>query len=307
MAVRDYVARFLTDLTGWKVDSAVKDTRDLETQTDRTADSVARDWQRMADAGERAARDLHTTTDRIGRDVKGELGDTGREAGAEFASNLGESLASGDSSRIAQDSVGGLVASLAFAGPIGAAVAAGGAIALGLWNSFEEKTKQQREAVLAAAGTIYQGLIDQGAEFAEQYGNDALREFFDPSVVEGLAPAARKAATRLKIDVGGALAGGRDSIEGAARDARKQLELMYAQGRKDYRDGKPSQTLAEDVMAMEDIVRYLESIESGWADAEQAVTNYSRAQSRIYQSAPTLRPGGRDAGQVPRYTSKQRG
>jgi hypothetical protein len=305
VAVRDYVARFLTDLTGWKVDAAVDDTRDLERQTDRTADSVARDWRRMADAGDRAARDLRTSTDRIGRDVRSELGSTGKEAGAEFASNLGESLASGDASRIAQDSVGGLVASLAFAGPIGAAVAAGGTIGLTLWNSFEEKTKAQREAVLAASGSIYQGLIEQGAAFAEQYGADTLREFFDPSVVDGLAPAARRAGTRLRMDLGAALAGGPDSIAEAARTARDRLDDLDARLRTATRSGRIP--LVDEAAALRDVLTYLESITTGWAEAETAANNYARAQSRIYRQAPTLRPGSRDAGQVPRYTTARRG
>jgi hypothetical protein len=290
---RDLVARFLSDVQGFL--------RGSDQMADALEDTV-RDLDKVADAGDDSARRLARAYDRAGdemrrdmadstRSVKGDVADTGKEAGAEFAQNLGQSLASGDSSRIVQDSVGGLIGSLALAGPLGAVVAAGGAIALGLWNAFEQKTKEQKEAVLAAAGELYQGLIDQGVDFVKEFTTQTVRDFFDPSMTDTLSSKARAASKLLGDNLGNALAGGPESIAAYADEARSKLDDMIAAARA----GDAGDAAQERIRALKDEVAYLDTIVQGLKDATEAADDYAGAlQTATWWSkkAAENNPGG---------------
>lgn len=160
---RDVVVRFLAE------------TRDFLRGADDIADAytdMARDAERAADAGEDAARDTARAWDRAAdamrrdvdgatRDIGGDVADTGREAGTEFAQNMGEAISSGDWSAVANDTAGGLSASLLAAGPIGAV--AGAAVALGgiFLAQFQARAAQVKELASQTFDAYRDGLIEQ--------------------------------------------------------------------------------------------------------------------------------------------------
>ena len=296
---RDLVSRFLADVAGFvrgtdQVADALDDTArnldDVARQGDDTSRKLARAYDRAGDEMRRSMRDSS-------RDVKTDLKDTGKEAGQEFANNLGQSLSSGDASRVVQDSVGGLIGSLAFAGPIGAAVAAAGAVALGFWNAFSQKTEEQAQRVRDAAATVYQGLIDEGADFAKQYAADVVRQFFDPSTVDALRDNAKAAADAIGTNLGQVLAGGQDSIAAYADKAGERITALQDVARKQPLTGAQ----ADELQRLGDIVAYLDTIRSGWDKATKAVDGYNAALSR---SAAYAKPGSSYASGGSAYNSQ---
>lgn len=160
---RDLVVRFVSDVREFvkgtdKIDDALRDT--------------ARDLDRVADAGEDSARDLARAYDRAAdqikrdtrdatRSVRDDVADTGREAGTEFAQNMGESISTGDWSSVANDTAGGLSAALLTAGPVGAV--AGAAVALGgvFLAQFQARAAQVRELASATFDAYRDGLLEQ--------------------------------------------------------------------------------------------------------------------------------------------------
>lgn len=275
---RDLVVRFLADTLPFlkgssQVRDALSDTaRDLDDLADSGEDSARRLSQAYRRAGDSMQRDVRDSN----RKLKGEVAATGKEAGAEFAQNLGQSLSSGDASRIVQDSVGGLVGSLAFAGPVGAAVAAGGAIALGLWNAFEQTTKAREQAIRDAASTIFSGLLADGADFVAQYRNDVLRNFFDPASTDEIATNAKKAADAMGENLGKVLAGSPESIAAYAEQAADKVNALQ-----DIAAARPLTGPQADQLAnLAAILEYLNTITTGWKTAEDAVNDYNAALQR---------------------------
>lgn len=144
---RDLVVRFLSDVRGFlsgtdKMEEALRD--------------VARDEEKLADAGEDSARRIARAYDRAAdqvvrdqrkahRDVREGFADTGREAGQEFTQNLGEAVSSGDLSGLLGDTAGGLAATFGASGKVGAAFAGLAVAASVAWAQIQadaEKTKQ---------------------------------------------------------------------------------------------------------------------------------------------------------------------
>lgn len=160
---RDLVVRFVSDVREFlkgtdKVEDALKDT--------------ARDLDKVADAGEDSARDLARAYDRAAdkikrdtrdatRSVKDDVADTGREAGAEFAANMGESISSGDWSSVANDTAGGLSAALLTAGPVG--MVAGAAVALGgiFLARFQAEAAKVKQLAASTFEAYRDGLLEQ--------------------------------------------------------------------------------------------------------------------------------------------------
>lgn len=277
---RDLLVRFLADVNPFlrdtrQVEDAFRDvsrsTDDLERQGSRNADDLARAYQR---AGDKIERESRTT----GRAAREEFGSTGREAGQEFANNLGQSLSSGDTTRIVQDSVGGLIGSLALAGPIGVAAAAAGTIGLSFWNAFADKAATQKQAVLDAAESVYQGLLDQGADFVKQFQQDTLKEFFDPNSQNDLAKGAKEASDALHDNLGEALAGGPESIAAYADKARKKIDELIARSKARGQTGGQQQFLDLAKQYQKEL-DYLDSIQQGWHLATTRFDQYRAAVS----------------------------
>jgi hypothetical protein len=178
---RDVVVRFLSE------------TRDFLRGTDQIAaayDEMARDADRAADAGEDAARDtarawdraadkMRRDVDRSSRAMRNDLADTGREAGDEFAQNLGESISSGDLSGLVSGTLGGLAGTLGKTGPIALGLAAVGGVAAGVWTAMQEGAEKSAAAAQTAFDQLRAG-ADNEAKL-----QSVLEQRFG-SVVEGM-------------------------------------------------------------------------------------------------------------------------
>lgn len=151
MAGRPIVIEFASSVRDF-----LKGTKDVERSLDGIADEL-KDAGRDAEAFERrfessmkdaarsadkAARDIKTDLDK-GLNGKGGVADIGAEAGDELMSNLGESIASGDLSSVALDTLGGLIGSLK--GGAAGFAAVGIAIAGAVWNAFYQESQKLKE------------------------------------------------------------------------------------------------------------------------------------------------------------------
>lgn len=158
MAVRDYVARFLADVSGYKLDRAERETEDLERTVDDTADKVARDWRDMANAAERSARDMGDAARKGATDTKGRLNSTAGEIGSEFSENIGEAFRNGDLKGTLLETFTSLGPALGGAGIL---IGAGAAIINGMISGVEERASELRQAVkdayTAAIDEVYGG------------------------------------------------------------------------------------------------------------------------------------------------------
>jgi hypothetical protein len=227
------VVRFLADVQGFlrgtdQVEEALRDT--------------ARQQDAAADAGEDAARRLATAYDRAGDKIKREarethrsvrdgFADSGREAGAEFTQNLGQSISSGDLSSIATDTAGGLAATFGMAGPIGIAFAALATGASLVFQQIQAQAEAMREAVKSEFDAMFadadrRATLDR--RLTEQFG----------SVQEGVA----------KI---------RELAEGANVPFATILDA-FADG------GDKAQTLLDKMRAQEEILNRSASTSTEW-------------------------------------------
>lgn len=186
---RDVVVRFLSDVNGFlrgsdDVSDAYRDMAREAERTEAVGEASARD---LARAYERAADKIERDARASARDTRKAYGDTGKEAGQEFSSNLGEAITSGDLSSVAADTAGGLAATFGAKGPIGAAfaaVAVAGSVAFAKIQEAAEQAKQ-------AASEVFEALISQADKEARlrialerQYGSylegmEAIRRMAD--------------------------------------------------------------------------------------------------------------------------------
>lgn len=170
---RDFVARFVSDLTKFRTDPAEKELRDLGD----TADTEARGIDRAFDKVSRAAADTGKEMGRAGKETAKEAG---TEVGAEFAQNIGSGLAAGDISTLAQDSAGGLVAAFAgIGGPIGIALAGVATVATGIFAGITASAAQMAADVEAAFQDIVSN-ADKQTRFEnrlkEMFGTDSFTD-----------------------------------------------------------------------------------------------------------------------------------
>lgn len=231
MAVRDYVAKYQADLTGYDLDPAIRETQDLERAQDELAratgtmaDRVAADWRDMARDVDRAADAMDRTTDGVQRDTRETFRETGTEAGQEFVQNLGETISSGDLSGLAAGTAGGLASTFGMMGPIGAAfagLATGASLVFGQIQASAEKLK-------AAASSAFEDLIgaaDQQTKFRNQV-TDLFGDF-----QEGLDTIGRMAdATGIPMrDIADALSEGGDRARELQDRIRESIPLVDRQ------------------------------------------------------------------------------
>jgi hypothetical protein len=178
---RDLVVRFLSDVAGFikgtdDVADALDDVSRSMDETARDADTssekIARDYEAAAERMERstdeftrdlaasyrtAANRVRTENAKIERDTRDTLGDAGREAGSEFAQNLGESISSGDVAGLASGTIGGLAASFGATGPIGLALAGLGAAAVGVFTAIRTNAEKAATAAQSAFDLLLEG------------------------------------------------------------------------------------------------------------------------------------------------------
>lgn len=207
MAVRDYIAKYVADLTGYRLEPAIRETEQLEKATDSAADEAVRDWRKIADATADASRKIDRSTDQIKRDTTSSLGDAGREAGDEFAQNLGESISSGDVSGLLSGTVGGLVGTFGKGGPIALALGALGAVGVGVFTAWQQSAEKAAAAAQLAFDQLREGATREAklnAVLEDRFGSqlegwEQLQRYADASgkpveaIAEALADGGQKA------------------------------------------------------------------------------------------------------------------
>ena len=152
--------------------------RDVNTAMDkldvngRVFDEVGDSAKRAADKAERSfdnlAREAKTSFDKVERSAddaargigKESFGESGREAGAEFASNLGESISSGDYAALGRDTAAGLVSGFQSIPGIGAAMAVAAAGAAVVFANIQKKAEEAATLTQQAFENMAAGVLE---------------------------------------------------------------------------------------------------------------------------------------------------
>lgn len=176
---------------------------DLERKLSRAMRGAEQDTERL----ERAIRDLPKATDdaadkagkdfrRIGDEAKEGFGETGKEAGSEFASNLAEGLSSGDLGSVARDTAFGLLTafqSVPIAGQVAIGLAAAATAAYTIITG-------QSKAAAAEIQTIFDAFVEEGGAAVRRMVQQSGLEKLGGTVAQGWKDAA-KAADSMGLEV----------------------------------------------------------------------------------------------------------
>lgn len=155
---RDLVVRFVSDVRGFlrgtdQVERALSDqVRDLDKVGDK-GDQTAR---RLARAYDRAGDDIRRRNQKTARETQQLLGDAGKDAGDEFAQNLGESISSGDVGGLISGTIGGLVGTFGKGGPLALALGALGAVGVGVFQQMQKGAEQAAAAAQTAFDQLHE-------------------------------------------------------------------------------------------------------------------------------------------------------
>lgn len=190
--VKDFVkgTQKADDALGDFVRDADRDLDKLERQSKDAADGMERAFdgvsfdklatesktatEKMGRNFDNLAREAKQSFDKIEREADGStaaFGEAGKESGSEFASNLSESLSSGDFTALGTDTAAGLVAGFSSMPGLGAALAplaAGAALVFGSIVKEAERRAAQVSAAFerAAASSLEQlDLTERGSAF----------------------------------------------------------------------------------------------------------------------------------------------
>lgn len=155
-----------------KVGTSAKDAAD---DAERHFDNLAREAKTSFKKVETAADDA---ADGVGKES---FGEAGKEAGAEFASNLGESLASGDISGVLRDTAGGLVSAFAgLAGPVGIGLAAAAATATVIFGKIQAEAERRAARIASVTGAIFDQMsADMQSAIGEFIRGQAYQTFVE--------------------------------------------------------------------------------------------------------------------------------
>lgn len=223
MAIRDYVAKYVADLTGYQLTPVIRDTEKLERTSDQTADAVAADWRAMAAAAQRGTDAIDRDVDDSAAHTKRKLGETGREAGQEFTQNLGESISSGDLSSIASDTAGGLAATFGATGPIGIAFAGLATFAAMAFKGMQAEAEKVRKT----AQGMFEDMLS-GADKMTRFRTNLTNLFGDYNTgLDRIQEAADATGLSVK-EIGDAFAEGGPT----ARRLAAEMERIEAAGSK---------------------------------------------------------------------------
>lgn len=162
-SARDLIVRFLADVRGF--------TQGTDDMADALHD-VARDEERLADAGEDSARRLARAYDRAAdsivrdqrraqKDVRDGFADTSREVGDEFAENVGEAFRNGDYVGALQETFTSLTPAL---GAVGLGVGA----AIGVGAGLVKDILDRQQAIKDAASQLFQAMREGFVEEADR-------------------------------------------------------------------------------------------------------------------------------------------
>lgn len=276
MAVRDYIARYIADLAGYALEPAIRDTEQLEREseslartTGTTSDKVGASWRDMARDVDTAGDRIGRTTDEIDRDTRGKLGDTGREAGSEFVANLGESISSGDLSSIGTDTAGGLAATFGMAGPVGAAFAGLATGASLVFAGIQQRAQRLSDATKAA----FEDVIS-AADKESRFRNQVTGLFGDMQTgIDTLSGLAEKTGVPMR-DIADALTGGARSAQRLGEEIRAQIPFTDKQLQNAR--GVPKAQL-DQILKARELLKILEDSEQVQRNAAKSAGAYKSA------------------------------
>ena len=208
---RDFLARFVTDLTRFRTDDAERDMSQLADTSDKSARTIDRSFDKISRASQDTGHKLAA-----GKETAAE---SGREVGNEFAQNIGSGLAAGDISTIAQDSAGGLVAAFAgIGGPIGIALAGVATVATGIFASITAAAAKMSADIEAS----FQDIVTN-ADKQTRFENQLKQMFGTDSFTDAL-----KQADQLAQETGVSLSDIRKVLTDSGANAQPLLDKLNA-------------------------------------------------------------------------------
>lgn len=226
----------------------IEDAEDALKKLEKAGDNV--DLDKSLDKAQTATKDLSRELDDARDDLKKlgfaakDAGDDGRvgmdkikggaqELQSEIGSNLGEAVSSfrgdiTDLGQVGQDTLGGLAATVAGAGPVGllgAFALAAGAAGLGLFTAGQEEAKEKQDLLNESAANFASGYIDgiNGAMSAAQVFAEINAIATDPARYQE----AKDAASEWGVDVRtamGAMAGDATALATAQEGLDRRTE-----------------------------------------------------------------------------------
>lgn len=143
---------------------AQDETKDLKKEVAKTADAIERDF-----------KDSYRSAGKSAQDGMGKARDATKEVTQEVGQNLGEAVSSirgdlSDLGQVGQDTLGGLAASLAGAGPgglLGAAALAAGAVGLGAITAELQRQQEEADRMRERISGAYQQAAEDGQRFID--------------------------------------------------------------------------------------------------------------------------------------------
>jgi hypothetical protein len=267
---RDIVVRFVADVLDFVRDSdrmvdALEDQQRALKDVERVGERSARELEQ---AYERAGREIREDAKRTGRQTKDAYGDVGKEAGDEFAQNLGESLSSGDVSGLLSGTVGGLVGTFGKGGPIALALGAMGAVGVGVFQLWQQKAQD----AATAAQTAFDELLDNATK--EQRFRNRLEELFG-TYEEGL-----REVVKMSDRTGTSVADIADALAYGGKPARELAERMREQADAVLDANRYNRIRAGQTQAEVDAARALADYASKSADAAERGRAAEEARAR---------------------------
>jgi hypothetical protein len=260
--------------------------RDINSAAAKLGDNIKDPFDKVGTSAKDAAGDAETAFENLAREakrsldkidasdidlnladegVKHQAGEAGKEVAGEFAMNLGSSLGSGDTSKVVQDSIGGVIGPLAMAGPIGLAAASGGAIALGLWNAFTQKAEQEKQRALGIIESFFGEADRLTAEHARQQsaldllGDDAIEQQQELLRLSKL----------LGISTGDVLR----IVQGTHPEQQKMLDKLHKTSTETDIGARNMQRVSDQAKAAKDLIGLAGENTAAWSLAQDTVNS----------------------------------
>lgn len=232
------------------------------------------DVVREAGQAERALNDIGTG----GGKSLGRVKASAQEVTQEMGSNLGEAVSSvrgnlSDLGQVGQDTLGGLAATLAGAGPaglVGAATLAAGAVGLGLVTAELEKQKEQAEELRSRLSGAYQEAADEGRAYLDtaQLIAEANDLMFNPERAEEYKRI-RDDALQLGLDEATVIDANSGSLEAQEEVLKRIADL------RDELDAKPRQQGLGGTAEWDEENKQLRGVEERWRAANDVAKQYA--------------------------------
>jgi hypothetical protein len=249
-SVKELALRLTTDVSDFAkgTQDAAGDTDDLARNVEQATEKIATSFKDLTQDAQRAtdamARNSKEAFSKVSTDAAHEMGsgaakesfgEAGGEVGAEFASNIGESLASGDLTGVARDTAAGLVGAFqGIGGPIGIGLATAAALGTAAFANMQAEAERRATNISNITSAIFDKLTaDISAAFEEMQRGQAWIQFvqsFAPNgtLADGIAALsdrAKKAGTSVG-EIGQKFLEGGPPLDGLV----KNLEVASTKG-----------------------------------------------------------------------------